>query len=159
MRRGSDIQKRGLKAAFRRLVAHDGGEANAAEDTRVSQSRISHYGNAQRPEDFPPADVILDLELAVGQPVVTRELARLQGHVLIELPGVDGDPAWVQRLGAAAKETGEAIAAIGIALADDGEVTPQEIERLRLLSEVDDAIEALTCIRQAIVAQAKMSAS
>lgn len=74
-----------LKAATRKLVEHCGGQTYAAEQTRVPQSNLSDYGSNQKPERFMPADVILDLERAAGDPILTRELAEQQGFVLVAL--------------------------------------------------------------------------
>lgn len=72
----SDYQR--LKALFRRLVKMAGGLQEAAQVTRVEKSQLSDYCNPEKAA-FAPADVILDLEAEVGQPVVSREIVRLVG--------------------------------------------------------------------------------
>lgn len=73
----------GIKAAFRQLTKLCGGLEAAALDTRVGKSSLGNYGNVNMPDEFAPADVIADLEAAVGEPVVTRALAKAAGYQLV----------------------------------------------------------------------------
>ena len=110
---------RGIKAATRMLVRDAGGLELAAKVTRVERAALSRYENPAA-EQFLPVDVLLDLEAANGEAHVTRYLARAQGHVLIELPKLDGTGEWGEHLGAIAKECGEAISVVGAALSAGG---------------------------------------
>jgi hypothetical protein len=139
-----------LKAAVRKLVKTAGGQESAATITRASHASLSRYGMPDDP-NFMPIDIVADLEADVGAPEVTRMLADLAGYLLVAKPPVaGGDPAWVARLSALAKESGEAISAIGQAL-EDGAVTPEEIRDLSLRKELRDAMEALASIDHALV--------
>ena len=139
-----------IKAGFRRLTKAVGGQESAASITRVDYQRIGRYG---RPHEgmFPPVDVIADLEADAGDPIVTRILAGLQGHILIPLPPADADPAWVAHLGALGKEAGEAIARLSEALADDGKITADEVRDMNLRDEVREAMEVLARIDKALL--------
>lgn len=68
-----------IKALFKRLVAKCGGCELAATITRVEKTSLSDYGRSARPDLFPPADVIMDLETEVGEPLVSREMRRIVG--------------------------------------------------------------------------------
>ena len=69
-----------LKAATRKLIKQAGGCEHA--ETRVGKSKLADYGNPNSPDSYAPVDVIIDLECEVG-PVVTSELAKLQGYALV----------------------------------------------------------------------------
>lgn len=132
-----------LKAKTRALVKACGGQEAAASLSRI----VSHqaYGRYGRPHEaeFAPIDVIADLEADVGDPIVTRELAALAGFTLVPVPAAGADPGWIADLSATMRATGQTIDGIGEALADDGRVTPDEIDRLHLLDEVQKAQGAL----------------
>ncbi|MEW6092224.1 MAG: phage regulatory CII family protein [Pseudomonadota bacterium] len=147
---------RGIKAATRMLVRDAGGLELAAKVTRVERAALSRYENPAA-EQFLPVDVLLDLEAANGEAHVTRFLARAQGHVLIELPKLDGTGAFGEHLGAIAKECGEAIAVVGEALAAGGTITAEEVRELDILREIDEAVEKLMALRTALVHLEKQS--
>ncbi len=54
-----------------------------------------------------PADVVLDLELCGNDPLITRELARLQGFVLLPMELGEGDVA--RALAEVAKDCGKTL--------------------------------------------------
>lgn len=139
-----------LKTAFRALAKACGGLEAAAMETRVGDTQLQRYQSPHEPEAFAPVDVIADLEREAGRPVVTRALARLAGHVLFPLPPAAGSGPWVVRLAAVAQEAGEALAGLGQALADDGEITGDEARRLGLRRLCADAIEALAEVDHAL---------
>lgn len=141
---------RGLKTATRMLVRDAGGLELAAKVTRVERATLSRYENPST-EFFLPADVLLDLEAANGECHVTRYLARALGHVLIELPRLEGTGAFGEHLGAIAKECGEAISVVGEALAAGGTITAEEVRELDILREIDEAVEKLMALRAALV--------
>lgn len=145
---------RGLKTATRMLVRDAGGLELAAKVTRVERATLSRYENPAS-EFFLPVDVALDLEAANGEPHVTRFLARAQGHVLIELPRLEGAGEWGQHLGDIAKECGEAIAVVGQALAAGGTITAEEVRELHIRREVQEAIEKLAALDAALGALEK----
>lgn len=145
---------RGIKTATRMLVRDAGGLELAAKVTRVERATLSRYENPAT-EFFLPVDVLLDLEAANGEAHVTRYLARAQGHVLIELPKLDGTGAFGEHLGAIAKECGEAIAVVGEALAAGGTITAEEVRELHIRREVQEAIEKLAALDAALGALEK----
>ncbi|HQF30277.1 MAG TPA: hypothetical protein PLJ34_02420 [Hyphomicrobiales bacterium] len=131
-----------LKGAFRQLVIAAGGQESAASITRVSQSQISRAGSTNEMETLPALDVIADLEMDTGRPIVTQALARLTGHEVVALPpaGETSPAAWMAHLGRLIAEAGDVETALVAALAD-GRVTPDEAQRLD--READEVIEAL----------------
>ena len=142
----SDADRLKLKAAFRRLAKRCGGLEAASMITRVHMARLGRYGTPHDP-DFAGIDVALDLELDAGEPLVTAAMAALNGCILIPIPRATGDTRWLRRLSETARETGEAVAALGEALAD-GEITADEAPALR--AEVADAIRALARVDAAL---------
>lgn len=72
-----------LKLATQRLIERVGGLAEADKNSRPDFRRFSDYQSFSKPDRFIPADAIADLERAVGDPVVTRELAELAGFDLV----------------------------------------------------------------------------
>ena len=93
MRTFPDTVYGGLKTAFRRLVSRCGGPKAAAEWTRVGFTALNaHYSvRDECREIYPPADVIADLEHACGDPVLTREMARVQGYDLVPMDSGQGE--------------------------------------------------------------------
>lgn len=79
-----------LRSATRRLIDLAGGGSSAQYITRVQPGQLSEYGaanpNPNRPVQFIPIDVVLDLESDTDSPTVTREMARLQGYELVRMP-------------------------------------------------------------------------
>ncbi len=98
-----------LKAATRHAVKMAGGCESAAQVVNRSKSSLSNYGNPDK-SDCIPIDAVLDLEQDIGEPAVTRSLARLQGYSLV--PNDDKPPhvsSLDELLLDAAKELGEAV--------------------------------------------------
>lgn len=147
----------GLKAATRMLIREAGGVELAAKVTRVERAELSRYENPSTGR-FLPVDVLLDLESANGEPHVTRELARAQGHVLIALPRLEGTGEWGRHLGAIAKDCGEAIAVVGEALSVGGTITAEEVKALNIRREVTEAIERLVELEAALAQLEKKGA-
>lgn len=140
-----------LKAAFRRLTKAVGGQESAASITRVDFQGIGRYGRAHEAM-FVPVDVVADLEADAGDPLVTRAMADLQGHLLVPKPPAEGDPEWVEHLGALGKEAGEAIARLSEAFAHGGTITADEVREMELRREVAEAMEVLARIDKALEA-------
>lgn len=136
-----------LKAAFRDLVEAAGGVARAGQLTGRTHPTISRYGNPSETDCFPPLDVVAVLEAETAIASVTRALADLAGYVLVDKSAADkSDALFAQAVGSMAKETGEAMASIGSAMAD-GEVC------------ADDAARVLPELRQSIEAQERLAAA
>lgn len=132
-----------LKTASRTLREKIGKQDAAASLTRVSQSNISRYeSRAESDEEFfSPIDVIADLEVAAGAPIVTRRLAALTRHVLVRLPQASETHSALGRVSAEAlKEVGDVFSTLGAQLAD-GRFTAAEYAKLR--REIGEAIVKL----------------
>lgn len=108
-----------LKSAVAELVTACGGQGPSAELSRVSRSQIARYTDDSGEHETVqmPADIVLALERACGDPVVTRYLAGVQGHALIDLKARTDEPYGVV-LARVGKETGELFAAAAQALSD-----------------------------------------
>ncbi|ODT50289.1 phage regulatory CII family protein [Devosia sp. 63-57] len=136
-----------LKAATRQLVTHAGGAVAASAVTRGGHQNIGRYGSAQ-PDDgerFMPADVIADLESECGQPVLTRALAKLSGHLLVPEPSVVKSGTALGAITARAlKETSD----VFVALAEgwgDGRLCAADAARVE--GEIEEAIIKLMALR------------
>ncbi len=147
-RPASDHALCALKSAFRSALRLAGGGDAFSRSTRVSAAQLSRYGSPDH-DWHAPIDVVLDLELDLGQPVVTAALAAAQGYRLVR----EGEaPAVSSAAGAAAALVGgsaEAFSAVHSALAD-GRISPREradiaarMDLLRAqLRALDDALGA-----------------
>ena len=143
--------KQALKRAICALIAEVGGQEAAAEYSRVSRPRIAQYGNPNEESYFVPVDVVADLEAVThgrpGHPHVTRALARRQGYDLVPLPEAAPDEIDPHHhLSALARETGDVMAKLALALAD-GRLTAHEVRVLKLISEVEEALQAIVDLR------------
>jgi hypothetical protein len=92
---GKDTYKR-LKRRTDRLIDLCGGLIAASEETRAGKSSLSNYADSREhgagANLWAPIDIIADLEAAAGEPLVTKELARLAGYELLPLAGAtDGE--------------------------------------------------------------------
>ena len=144
----SDGAKIGIKALARRLIDVTGGLESAAMICRASKSSLGLYGRPDH-EQHIPADVIADLEADAGEPLVTRELARLAGFTLAPLTGDDQplptDPArLVTRM---ARELGTFAQAVED-MDEDGIREPHEVDAcieaaLDLQTRISKAVEEL----------------
>ena len=122
-------QMQRAKAAYRKSVAACGGQEGAAATTGKSQSRISLYG-LPNSDVFPTLDVIVEQEAVThgtpGHPHVTRFLAREAGYELFKLPSAAAMASvWGEHLAGIAKEGGEVMTRLALALAD-GELNEEE---------------------------------
>lgn len=144
-----------LKAAFRRLVRAAGGGRASAAVTVVDAARISLYGNPNTP-DSARCDVIADLEGETGDPIVTRELARLSGYVLVPVPVVAGDPVWLQHMADNHQELGDVVQRITAALQGKtragvvGDITADEIHEMDLKKEAFELLETAARLYAAV---------
>ena len=86
----SAVDLAALKTAARRLVAAVGGLEAAATVCRYSKTALAAAYDPNTPDRFPPADVIADLELVAGRPIVTAVLARIAGHALVPVAPAEG---------------------------------------------------------------------
>ncbi len=144
-----------LKAATRQLINHAGGPVAAASVTRGGHQNIGRYGSAQ-PDDgerFMPADVIADLESECGQPVLSRALAKLSGHLLVPEPSVVHSGTALGSVTARAlKETSDVFVALGEGLGD-GRLSAADAARIE--AEIEEAIIKLMALRFQVQADAE----
>ena len=136
-----------LKAATRRLVEASGGPSAAAEVTRGAHQHLSAYGSANddQADRFMPVDVLADLECQVGQPLLTRALARLSGFLLVPAPKPDVTGSALGIITASAlKEISE----VFVALADgmgDGKISTDDADKIG--KEIDEALAKLVALK------------
>lgn len=144
-----------LKAATRQLINAAGGAVAAAAVTRGGHQNIGRYGSAQ-PDDgerFMPADVIADLESECGQPVMTRALAKLSGHLLVPEPRVVRSGTALGSVTAKAlKETSDVFVALGEGLGD-GRLCAADAARIE--AEIEEAVVKLLALRLQVQADAE----
>jgi hypothetical protein len=90
---GKDTYKR-LKRRTDQLIDSCGGLVAAAEETRAGKSSLANYADSREgvvgSALWAPIDIIADLEKAAGEPLVTKELARLAGYELLPMATSDG---------------------------------------------------------------------
>lgn len=131
-----------LKSAFRRACEDAGPLSSIAEYTRVDPALLSRYGNPDRPE-FPPVDVMMDVDALSGGDRCLRAWADLRGCELVrEERGVQTEDI-TRHIGAVGIESGELISEMCNAAAD-GKVTPREAEAIeRRAEDVKDNITLL----------------
>jgi hypothetical protein len=156
MSRGRQLPDRdyqALKAATRQLVNAAGGTVAAAAVTRGDHQSMSRYGSAH-PDRFMPIDVLADLESECEQPVMTRELARLSGHLLVPVPLVARTGSALGVITAKAlKETSE----VFVALADgmgDGKLNAAEAAKIG--REIDEALARLAGLKLQVNAEVEL---
>lgn len=147
-RASSDHQRAALKQAVRRQLRAMHGQEAAAAVTRVTGQTLSDYANAQTPrcaDMHMPLDVLADLTLD-GGPVALVEICRVLGGTFVALPDVERGGQWAVEVAEAVRRGGEAAGGLCQALADDGEVSADEIavgDIIRLLSGAIDAFVTL----------------
>lgn len=144
----------GLRSAFRGLVRLAGGARAAEQISRVSHQALDRYGsvNPDHADRFAPVDVIADLEAECGEPIVSRMLAEMSGHVLVHLPVVPGSNAELDQItGEALTEIGDVFLTLGKARADNA-ISGGEAEDLH--GHIRDAIVMLLKLDRQVEADA-----
>jgi DNA-binding transcriptional regulator YdaS (Cro superfamily) len=122
-----------IKFAFRRACEDIGSLQVIAEHTRVDPSRLSQYCNAERPE-FPPTDVMMDVDALSGGQRCLRALAEINGFALVRDEKGIAVEDMARHVGSVGKESGELISEMCTAIAD-GKVTPNEASRIETAAE------------------------
>lgn len=93
-----------------------------------------------------PVDIVLALEKAAADPILTRYLAAEQGYKLVPTDAkTDGRTNWHAHYEAVAGEGADVVSVMHAALAD-GEITSDEARYL--LDEVNQAVEAYDTLRE-----------
>ncbi len=89
---GKDTYKR-LKRRTDQLIDSCGGLVAASAETRAGKSSLANYADSRdhgaAANLWAPIDIIADLEKAAGEPLVTKELARLAGYELLPMATAD----------------------------------------------------------------------
>ncbi len=94
-----------------------------------------------------PVDVVADLEADAGEPLITRELAALTGHVLVRLPqAVACRGRWVRHMADVVGDASAIARKLATALENDGKITAQEARDLAILADIREAMEGLAAI-------------
>ncbi|MFN7340227.1 MAG: hypothetical protein ACK5VI_03995, partial [Opitutia bacterium] len=79
---------------------------------------------------FLAIDMVLDLERAAADPIVTRYLAAQQGFALVQQAALGGD--FIGQVVKLSREYGELSAAFAQAHADDGKLSAEDFQGLAL---------------------------
>ena len=150
-RASGEAARREIKSAFRELVRACGGGDCAARATRVTASALSRFGSLDCP-DFPAVDVICDLEIDLGAPVVSSRLARLAGYRLEPLSSL-GAPSGPSGPGPAASAADHVATAAGLfseieAALRDGRI--DAAARAAIATRMREALVALVSTQQAL---------
>ena len=121
-----------IKTAFRRACEDCGIPlSEIATHTRVSAALLSAYGDGNRPE-FPPVDIMLDVDAQSGGDRCLHAIAELRGYSLErEERGVRVEDMH-RHVGAVGKESGELISEMCGAISD-GKLSSNEAERIERL--------------------------
>lgn len=139
-------EARRLKGATRLLIRDIGGLEPAAAIAGCSVGQMGRYQHVDSPDSI-TIDKVVALESAEGVfPHVTQAIAAACKHILVPRPVILGDGTWAAHLATTCKEAGDLLSGLGTALANDGKVSADEAERL--LPEVDQALSAITALRQ-----------
>lgn len=128
------MKRAALKTAARVLIQRLGGIDAAATCTRVGRSNLAEYGSLHHPDRHMPVDVVADLEMIAGEPLVTAALARAAGFTLVPLALPSGGDA-VLHLQRVAGQSGTVLSSAVAALSDG---TIDADEREALLAQLDD---------------------
>lgn len=142
---------RALKTLFRALVDRVGGCEAAAACARPGRSQIASYYDMTS-EAFAPIDVVVDLEAAAQETLITSEMARRQGYALVPIePQGNGElPTSMASFG---REVAEVFATYADAMAD-GKLSRDEAEELerQLLDVIRVANGAVAVLRRRLEA-------
>lgn len=146
-----------LKLACADAVHAAGGQVLVAGETGKSQSRISDYCSPNT-DQFMPIDVVRRVEaMAVGSagwPQITRALARAQAGSFVAHGSEDLRikaatlGAWLGEVGA---ESGDLLAVLAQANLAGPVSDLSPAQRAKILHEVDEALDALTGLRAALL--------
>jgi hypothetical protein len=143
---GKDTYRR-LKRRTDQLIDACGGLVAASAETRAGKSSLANYADSREHGAacnlWAPIDIIADLEKAAGEPLVTRELARLSGYDLLPMATVDGELNPLSDHCQHAILMGRATA-VALAMDEDGIRTTDELtEYVGALSEARDYLQCM----------------
>lgn len=148
-RRDVPEHHRSLKTLFRALIGRCGGLDAAAACVRVNRSQLANYYD-QHTDQFAPVDVVADLEQVAQVPLVTADLARRAGYLLVPL-AAEGEGHLAQDMAQLGREMGEVFSAYAEGMANDGRMDAAEAEKVeRELADVARiATRAIATLRAA----------
>lgn len=142
-------EARAFKTLTRALIERLGGLEAAAACSRLARSRLADCQHMHT-EAFLPLDVVARLEAVAGEPLITQEMARRAGCVLVPVePVAEGEDA--ELMAHIGREVGEAFAAYAAGMRDgslDGE------DRARLARELGDLQRHVTAMQARLVEHA-----
>ena len=118
----------------RALTDRVGGLDAAAAVTRVGRSQLGNYASLHDGQTM-PVDVVADLEAVAGEPLITAELARRAGYLLVPLTPADDGPL-AERMARLAAEVGQAFSAYAAAVADGHTTAEEEAHIARELTDI-----------------------
>lgn len=127
-----------VKSVLARVVRRLGGVEQAAADTRLGKSRLAacYSHHAQHDGDHIPADAIIALEAALGEPAITAVLAQAAGHRLVPATA-RGAGELAAALAKVGQRSGEVFACAAAALADGHIDDRERAELVRQLAELE----------------------
>lgn len=131
-----------LKDAYSQLVDTCGGDVRAANIAQRSKSQIQRYTDEAEPDIQMPASVVIALETACSEPIVTRFMALATGHVLLNTSAKDDGPL-AQDLAAVGREMARLFEEVGAAMAD-GVIEPGEAAQIE--ARAMDGVNALVSV-------------
>lgn len=131
-----------IKTATAKAIHDLGGLEAAATVCRGTVQSLSDYQNRNRPDRIVPLDVALELDAALGEPVILSALARMEGFTLTA-PDASRAPALDGAVAAMLTGAGQAGAAWVVAQAD-GVLDPAERAEIQAHAErVRDGADAV----------------
>jgi hypothetical protein len=143
---GKDTYRR-LKRRTDQLIDACGGLVAASAETRAGKSSLANYADSREhgaaTNLWAPIDIVADLEKVAGEPLVTRELARLAGYDLLPMATAN------DRLDPLSDHCQHAIlmaraTAVALAMDDDGVRTTDELtEYEAALLEARDYLQVM----------------
>lgn len=135
-----------IKQHTKRYVEMAGGAEFFAPVSRLKKAAISNYGSPSDPSVI-RADVALAIDREIEAPMMIGFLASLLGYRLVPVEEDAPSPLGVEDLADVAKETGDVVQKLALALA--GGVDAHENRDLRV--EVSEAIASLHRIYRKLV--------
>lgn len=144
---------RHLKASTHALFDQFGGQDSASLFTRVSQQTLSKYAcfGDDNSDRFAPIDIVADIELKLGNPIVTRALAGLSHHLLIKRPiALAGTGDNTRDLARLVKESGDTVSAYANAIANKvidkkeaAEIKKEALENMAVVAAVVEQMDQI----------------
>lgn len=142
-----------LKSASKRVVNDIGSLENAAALVRVSGPMMSLYCDKNRPSKYMPIDILLTLEAerpSDAMPPVTQYMADFHGYLLVAKPETIAGEVTFETIADVMTHFSEFMAVTGKSLGHDGDISADEIKKYGIEKEIQDVIDRLVGIKQAV---------